>query len=255
MKLAIITFPNTGSDTLLCNTIKNTLNSEVEYVRHTRTSLTDYDAILIPGDSPGDSPQTHAQNITSIVITAIKEAAQDNKPIIGIGYGFQILMDIGLLRGRLHCEDDPWRINRLTSLRVENNSTIFTQLFRKRDNIDISTENGHYYHADAATLERLALRGEIVFTFQDRPEGTAESVAGIVGATGNVLGMLPQPAGSTDFLVNGEGFKILLAVKKSVNKAKRMAMRETRKGRRAGRGCLGGVIEVVVDVVLEIIFS
>ena len=255
MKLALILFPNTSSDTLPFANLKNALNCEVGYVRQSQPSLEGFDAVLIPGDSAGDNTQT--QNIPSNIISAIKDAAADEKPIIGVGSGFQFLIDIGLLPGQLHSEADIWHISRHTSLRVENKSTIFTNRFRNGDEIDISTIGGRYYQADIATLDRLKLLDQIVFTFQDRPEGSAESIAGVINSAGNVLGMLPQPTGSMDFLVSAEGIRMFKSVKRSVYKAKRRAKREYNNANRdenARNGCIGGIIEAV-GAILEAIFS
>ena len=255
MKFAIITFLHTDSDTLLYNTIKNTLNSDVEYIRHTQTCLKEYDVILIPGSSTGDTLQTHGQNIASNIIQAIKDAAWQGKPIIGIGDGFQVLIDAGLLSGALCIEDDPWHISRPTSIKVENNLTMFTKGYRKGAEIDISTASGRYYHADAYTLKTLMGLRQVVFTFQNTTAGSTENIAGIVNKGGNVLGMLPQPGENTDFLASEDGIRMLKSVKKSVCKSKSKAKRKDNKEDSARNGCIGGIVEFIVEVVLEAIFS
>jgi phosphoribosylformylglycinamidine (FGAM) synthase-like amidotransferase family enzyme len=94
-------------------------------------------------------------------------------------------------------------ICREAHLRVETTDSLFTRLYAKGEVIRCPVAHGDgNYRADAETL--AALRGEdrIAFRYADAAgrigddtnlNGSIESIAGILGARRNVLGMMPHP--------------------------------------------------------------
>ena len=103
-------------------------------------------------------------------------------------------------------------------LRVENDSTPFTNVAKPWDvlNVTISHGEGNFY-ADSQTLRELEANDQIVFRYctaegelteEANPNGSRANIAGITNAAGNVLGLMPHPEraveaalGSTDGLV------------------------------------------------------
>ncbi len=88
-------------------------------------------------------------------------------------------------------------------LRVENTSSIFTQDYEAGQilRMPIAHAEGNY-HADDETLDRLEGEGRVLFRYTDaegqpvdsaNPNGSARSIAGIINASGNVMGMMPHP--------------------------------------------------------------
>ena len=107
-------------------------------------------------------------------------------------------------------------------LRVENAGTMFTERYDHHQVLQVPIAHGEgRYTADDATLDRLEGEGQVIFRYVDaagdptpeaNPNGSARSIAGIVGDRGNVLGMMPHPEravepllGSTDGLPLFEG--------------------------------------------------
>jgi phosphoribosylformylglycinamidine synthase len=88
-------------------------------------------------------------------------------------------------------------------LRVERNDTPFTQGYAKHQAIRVPVAHGEgNYEADHATIERLEGEGRVLYRYcaptgevsEDfNINGATNSIAGIVNARGNVLGMMPHP--------------------------------------------------------------
>jgi phosphoribosylformylglycinamidine synthase len=80
------------------------------------------------------------------------------------------------------------------ALDVTNAQTRFTAGYQGRRTVMMTVGNGEgNFFADAATLDRLEGEGQVVFRYQDNPNGSARDIAGIVNGAGNVLGMMPHP--------------------------------------------------------------
>ena len=79
-------------------------------------------------------------------------------------------------------------------LKVENSQSAFTSRYQAGEaiTIPVAHHDGNYT-ADEETLDRLEGEGRVVFRYQDSVNGSARDIAGIVNATGNVLGMMPHP--------------------------------------------------------------
>ena len=79
-------------------------------------------------------------------------------------------------------------------LDVTNSQTRFTAGYKDRRRVAMTVGNGEgNFFADDATLERLEGEGQVVFRYVDNPNGSSRSIAGIVNARGNVLGLMPHP--------------------------------------------------------------
>lgn len=207
MKFAIIVFPGTTGEADLYHAISGIPGCEAEYVRHTETNLDKFDAVCLPGGlSYGDYLRCGALAAVTDIVPAIKKAATDGKPVLGICNGFQILTEMGLLPGALLQNESRKFMCREATLIVENNQTMFTSAYSEKEAIRIPIAHGQgRYWADDATLAELKAAGRIVFTYQDHVEnGSTERIAGIVNETGNVLGIMPHPERAVEALLGSE---------------------------------------------------
>jgi phosphoribosylformylglycinamidine synthase len=130
----------------------------------------------------------------SPIMSAVAEAANRGVPVLGICNGFQVLTEAGLLPGALMRNAGLHFVCRLVGLKVENSQSIFTSAYHSGE--DISIPVAHHdgnYQADADTLDRLEGEGRIAFRYTGEVNGSARSIAGILNAQGNVLGMMPHP--------------------------------------------------------------
>ncbi|WP_338450852.1 phosphoribosylformylglycinamidine synthase subunit PurQ [Niallia oryzisoli] len=218
MKFAVIVFPGSNCDIDMYHAIKDELGEEVEYVWHTEESLDEFDGILLPGGfSYGDYLRTGAIARFSNVMKEVRKAAEAGKPILGVCNGFQILLEAGLLPGAMKRNESLKFICRPVKLKVENNETIFSNVYNKDEVITIPVAHGEgNYYCDDETLAKLKENNQIVFTYEGtNPNGSLENIAGIMNEKGNVLGMMPHPERAVDELLGGaDGLKLFQSIVK-----------------------------------------
>jgi phosphoribosylformylglycinamidine synthase len=215
MKYAVIVFPGSNCDVDMFHAVKDALNCEAEYVWHNETSLDGFDGVLLPGGfSYGDYLRCGAMSALSDIIPAVKKAAAEGKPVLGVCNGFQILTEIGLLPGALLKNAGMKFVSKKNKLRVENNQTIFTNKYAQGEVIQIPIAHGSgNYFADEETLRKLKQEKRILFTYKDNPNGSMENIAGIVNEKGNVLGMMPHPERAVESLLGGtDGLRLFKSI-------------------------------------------
>jgi phosphoribosylformylglycinamidine synthase len=202
--------------------IKDELGEQVEYVWHDTESLDEFDGILLPGGfSYGDYLRTGAIARFSKVMQAVVKAAEAGKPILGVCNGFQILLEAGLLPGAMRRNESLSFICKPVDLKVVNNQTMFSAVYTQGETISISVAHGEgNYYCDEETLAKLKENNQIVFTYQDNPNGSLEDIAGIINEKGNVLGMMPHPERAVDELLGGaDGLKLFQSIVRSWREA------------------------------------
>jgi len=216
VKFAVVVFPGTSCEVDTYDVIKHKLNEDVEYVSHVSDSLDQYDAILIPGGaSYGDAVRPGAIANMQPILKSIKKAAEKGKLILGIGNGFQILLEAGLLPGAMLKNENLKFICKQVQLKVENNNTAYTSAYEKAEQITIPIAHGKgNYFCDEATLAELKSNNQIIFTYtSENPNGSIENIAGITNKQGNILGLMPHPERAVDTLFGSEdGLKIFQSI-------------------------------------------
>lgn len=216
MNFAVLVFPGSSSDVDCYKAIEQVLQQPVEYVFHTATDLSKYDAIIIPGGaSYGDSLRPGAIASLAPVMKEVRRAAEDGRFVLGISNGFHILLESGLLPGvMLRNESLKFRCHS-QKLRVENVDTPFTRDYKPGEIIDlpIAHSEGNYY-CDEETLQKLRGNRQIVFRYEgSNPNGSLDDIAGICNEQGNVVGMMPHPERAVHQLLGSEdGRRIFTSV-------------------------------------------
>ncbi len=218
MKFAIIRFPGTWSDRDTYHVLHNVMGQDADILWHRETSLTGYDAVVLPGGfSYGDYLRCGAIARFSPAMEAVVEFANRGGPVIGICNGFQVLCESGLLPGVLIRNESLQFRCEWTHLRREGGSSPWADGIAEGEviRIPISHGEGNYY-ADDATLDLLEDSGRVVFRYCDasgnespgsNPNGAARNIAGILNERGNVLGMMPHPERAGELLVGGDDGK------------------------------------------------
>ncbi|MFU0789046.1 phosphoribosylformylglycinamidine synthase subunit PurQ [Virgibacillus proomii] len=212
MRFAVITFPGSNCDYDMYYAVKEVLGEEAELIWYENSNLESYDAILLPGGfSYGDYLRTGAVAATSQVMKQIKQHAAKGKPVLGVCNGFQILTEAGLLPGALLRNQQLSFICREQNVVVKNNQTIFTDGFREGEIIQLPIAHGEgNYYCDETILQSLQENKQIVFTYQDNPNGSVANIAGIVNQQGNVLGMMPHPERAVEQIIGSkDGLRLL----------------------------------------------
>lgn len=207
MKFAVLVFPGSNCDIDCYKAVEDTIGQPVDYVWHTASDLSAYDAIIIPGGfSYGDYLRTGAIARFTNVMSEVRKAAEQGKLVLGICNGFQILLEAGLLPGAmLRNRTLKFRCHP-AQLRVVNASTPFTREYAEGELIGIPIAHGEgNYYCDAETLSGLKANNQIVFRYAgENPNGSVDDIAGICNQEGNVLGMMPHPERAVHQLLGSE---------------------------------------------------
>jgi phosphoribosylformylglycinamidine synthase I len=196
MKSAVIVFPGSNCDRDMVTALRDVTGQEPLRVWHRETELPEgLDLVAIPGGfSYGDYLRAGAIAAQSPVMRAVKDAADRGVAVLGVCNGFQILTEAGLLPGALMRTAGLRFVCRDVALKVEGNSSAFTARYAPGEEIvvPVAHHDGNY-QADAETLDRLEGEGRVAFRYSGECNGSARDIAGIVGESGNVLGMMPHP--------------------------------------------------------------
>lgn len=221
MKFAVINFPGTSATTETIDVLNRVMGLEAIEIWHKETSLKGADFVILPGGfSYGDYLRSGAIASFSPIMAEIKKHAEAGGYVLGIGNGFQLLCEAGLLEGSLTKNDNLKFIGKNTFIKTENNSSIINENLSINEvlSIPIAHESGKYY-ADDATLSSLKSNGQIIFRYCDEdgevntaanPNGSLENIAGICNAGRNVFGMMPHPERVVEAEVgNTDGLKLL----------------------------------------------
>jgi len=196
MKAAVIVFPGSNCDRDCKVAIERSTGAHVDMVWHGDTALPEgLDLIVLPGGfSYGDYLRCGAMAALSPIMSEVKAAIGRGVATVGICNGFQVLCEAGLLPGALLRNAGLKYVCKPVSLDIVNGQTRFTAAYQGRREAVMTVGNGEgNFFADEETLDRLEGEGQVVFRYQDNPNGSARAIAGIVNRSGNVLGLMPHP--------------------------------------------------------------
>ena len=217
----MVVFPGTNCEHDIVHAL-NLAGADAELVWHTDESLEGADGVVLPGGfAHGDYLRTGAIARFSPVMAEVERLAGDGAPVLGICNGFQILCEAGLLPGALVANRDLKFICRPIDVRVESTDSVLTraatvgQVLR----IPLNSYEGNYVSDHVDDVESA---GQVVLTYsnadgikdeESNPNGSTDSIAGVMNSRGNVVGLMPHPEraseailGSADGLVLIEGF-------------------------------------------------
>ncbi|TRZ64362.1 phosphoribosylformylglycinamidine synthase subunit PurQ [bacterium] len=217
--MGVVVFPGSNCDHDAYHVYKEIIGTDTKFLWHKEGSIGDRNIIILPGGfSYGDYLRCGAISRFSGIMKDVVRFANKGGVVIGICNGFQILCETGLLPGALIRNENLKFICKTVSLTVENNKTIFTGYYDIKEiiNIPIAHGEGNYF-CDDNTLSGLIANNQIVFTYNDNPNGSIKDIAGIQNVKRNVLGMMPHPERASDVtLGNTDGLKLLRSVADSV---------------------------------------
>ena len=193
---AVITFPGSNCDRDMAVALEQVSGIAPFRVWHGDADLPErLDFIAIPGGfSYGDYLRSGAMAARSPIMDAVIAAAGKGVPVLGVCNGFQVLTESGLLPGALMRNASQNFVCRTVPLKVENTQSLFTAGFEAGEtvHIPVAHHDGNYF-ADTETLDRIEGEGRVAFRYLDAVNGSQRDIAGVLNATGNVLGMMPHP--------------------------------------------------------------
>jgi len=220
VRFGVVVFPGTNCEFDTYRALGEVLGLEVAYVWHQERDLSGLDGVILAGGfSYGDYLRTGAIARFSPVMASVAEFAERGGLVMGICNGFQILCEAGLLPGALQRNNHLQFRCAWSYLRVENNSTPFTNQTSQGQLLRIPVNHGEgNYFADPETLAELNRHGQVLFRYADaegritdeaNPNGSVENIAGICNRRGNVMGMMPHPERACEAILGSEDGKYL----------------------------------------------
>jgi phosphoribosylformylglycinamidine synthase len=220
MKFGVLVFPGSNCDHDTYNVIENLIEQPVTFLWHASEDLEGCDAILVPGGfAYGDYLRTGAIAKFAPVMQSVIKFAKNGGLVFGICNGFQILCESGLLPGALMRNASQNYICKQVHLRTETTDSPFTHGIEKGRvlQMPVGHMEGNYF-CDPETLAKLKAGDRIAFRYATpsgeitpaaNPNGSLESIAGVLSEGRNVLGMMPHPDRSSESLL-GSADGILL---------------------------------------------
>jgi phosphoribosylformylglycinamidine synthase subunit PurQ / glutaminase len=224
VKIGIVVFPGSNCDHDAHYVAETIMGQDARLIWHKEASIGDVDVVILPGGfSYGDYLRCGAIARFSPVMKDVVRFANTGGLVIGICNGFQVLTEAGLLPGVLLRNKSLLFICKYLHLRVENINTKFTNQYALGHVLEIPIAHGEgNYFTDSETLKRIEDNQQVVFRYCDRsgclteeanPNGSINSIAGIINETGNVLGMMPHPERASDpVLKQTDGRKIFESI-------------------------------------------
>ena len=184
-------------------------------LRSKQTSLNDFEILTIPGGfSYGDdiaSGKIFAVELLTFFRDQLEAFVAQDKLVIGICNGFQVLVRTGLLPfgtlDQMHAALQDNSIGRFecrwVSMVVPESPCLFTKHLQGRElMLPAAHAEGHFFsNADVlARIEqeglvalRYSLEGVPTESFPHNPNGSAGGIAGICNKEGTILGLMPHP--------------------------------------------------------------
>ena len=179
-------------------------------------------------------------------MAAVKRHAEAGGLVLGICNGFQVLLEAGLLPGamrknaglRFECRD--------VHVRIERADVPFLRGYRAGQvvRMPIAHAEGNYENSPAA-LDLLEQNQQVVLRYV-APDGTvdpawncngsARAIAGVVNATGTVMGLMPHPERCAEEVVgNTDGLALFAGlIASAVPKPRPLPPMAARPARRSG---------------------
>ena len=225
MKIGVLVFPGSNCDYDCYHLAAQVLGAEASFIWHEESHI-NADLVIVPGGfSYGDYLRCGAIARFAPVMEALRNFADQGKPVIGICNGFQILVESGLLSGTLLRNTGLRFLCKDVYLRVDSNATPFTSHLALGSilRMPIAHNEGNYF-VSRDEYSRLNSNHQIVLRYCDasgasraesNPNGSYEHIAGVCNARGNVLGMMPHPERASEVLLgNQDGLRLFTGLLK-----------------------------------------
>lgn len=232
MKFSVIIFPGSNCDQDCVYVLRNLLKQDVVEVFHEMSLPPDVDCVVLPGGfSYGDYLRAGAISRFSKITNSIIDFANKGGLVFGTCNGFQILCEMGLLPGTLTKNKSLSFICDEIYLKVINNKTPFTNMYKEGEIIKMPIA-----HGEGRFVSNNIKKEQIVFQYCDKdgnvteeanPNGSYLNIAGITNLTShlspltsNILGMMPHPERVCEKILGCEDglklFKSIISSKVSV---------------------------------------
>ncbi len=210
--VAVVVFPGSNCEYDAAHAV-SALGGTSDFVWHTETDLSGYDAIVLPGGfAHGDYLRPGAIARFSPVMEEVGQRAEAGVPVLGICNGFQVLTEAGLLPGALQKNRGLTFLCQPSRLAVRSVRSVLTRGARVGQELDIPINHfSGAYTCDDETLAELHAHDQVVVTYTQNPNGSRDDIAGVSNRAGNVVGLMPHPERAMSALLGSEDGRVLFA--------------------------------------------
>lgn len=171
-----------------------------------KASLEDFQILAVPGGfAHGDdvaAGKILANLLRYRLSGSLKKFIEEGRLVLGICNGFQAIVKAGILpafggfgkqEATLASNDSGYFIDRWVRLKhVNRGKCIFTEGIKDGMFIPVNHGEGKFV-SSPGILRMLEENDQVVFRYEDNPNGSMKDIAGICNTQGNVLGMMPHP--------------------------------------------------------------
>jgi len=190
VRVAVLTFPGSNCDQDLIEALRSEYQIEAELLWHTRPFTPQHDLYFVPGGfSYGDYLRTGALAAQSRSVASLREAAAQERLIVGICNGFQILCEAKLLPGALIRNVNLQHICEWVGLKGDGD---WAGLFPEGYALPISHGEGNFICSDDE-LKSIRDNGQAILRYTENPNGATFDIAGLCSANKRVIGLMPHP--------------------------------------------------------------
>jgi phosphoribosylformylglycinamidine synthase len=227
VSVAVVCFPGSNCEHDVVRAISS-IGGRAHIVWHGDTTLAEHagaagpDAVVLPGGfAHGDYLRTGAIARFSPIMDAVREFAAAGRPVVGICNGFQVLTEAGLLPGALRRNSGLRFICTTLRCTVASSSSVLTATVAPGTALALPVNHGEgNYTCDAETLAEIEASGQVILRYDENPNGSLHSIAGVANRAGNVVGLMPHPErASAALLGSDDGLVLLRALLDSAERA------------------------------------
>jgi phosphoribosylformylglycinamidine synthase len=203
MTVAVVQFGGSNCDRDAVQALAH-LGIDAERAWHEDGLPADVDGIMLPGGfSYGDYLRAGAMAARSPVMAAVREAADEGVPVLGVCNGAQVGSESSLTEGAFTTNESARFQCEHVYLRVENADTPWTAAYDEGDVIELPIAHGEgRFEISDERYDELEADGRILFRYCDadgnvtaeaNPNGSRGNVAGILGEHDSVAVLMPHP--------------------------------------------------------------
>lgn len=210
-RVGIVRFPGTTAESEAVEAVR-TLGAEAVILWHADPVIDGVDALVLPGGAAhGDALRPGAIAARAPIMDAVRRFADAGGPVLGVGNGFQILTEAGLLPGAFLPNRDGRFLATTVTVRVETANSPITAGIEPGTLLSIPIAHGvGRHHVDPDERADLEADDRILLRYVDNPNGSVADIAGVLGPTRNVAGVMVRPERAiSPLLGSDDGLRLL----------------------------------------------
>jgi phosphoribosylformylglycinamidine (FGAM) synthase-like amidotransferase family enzyme len=217
VKWGVVAFAESTDDRHTAAVLRQALGHEVVSLRGDEERLEGIDCVVLPGGVDDLRAADEAPPAPAPIFAALAEFARRGGLVLGIGRGFRLLCEAGLLPGRVAPNPSGRFVCRTLYVRVESVANAFVNLGVPGDvwRLPVKSRTGCYV-AEAPLLDQLERDGQVLLRYcrsdgssartgqasdgdvAYNPFAAARDIAGIVAPGKTIFGLMPQPEHASD---------------------------------------------------------